>query len=450
MPERLLIVEDDEFLCNSLKRVFLKESYEVTAVYSAELALKALECQSYDLMITDIILPGIDGIELLAKVKEQYPATIVIVMTSYATLESAIKAFRLGSYDYIIKPVIHDEIKMLVRNALRQTPFKEDEIQPIQPAGTGTKYDFSNIVGQSPPIKAIIEEIKLVANSRSNVLLLGETGTGKELIARAIHYNSKRSGEPFVAINCSAIPENLLESEFFGHSKGAFTGAVSSKRGLFEEADKGTVFLDEIGDLSPHLQVKLLRVLDDREIRPIGCLQSKKVDVRFIAATNMELYKAVKEGRFREDLYYRLKVITLKLPPLRERGSDIQILAEYFLEKYSAEIGSPLRFIDEEAMKVLKSYHWPGNIRELQNVIERAVILSDTTSIRLQHLPEELKEIEHMYFEQSPAALSIEEFTKRAIVKYQSKCSEQELASMLGITRKALWEKRKRWGLIKK
>jgi DNA-binding NtrC family response regulator len=448
MPERLLIVEDNEFLCNSLKKLFLKESYEVTAVSSSESALRALESQPYNLIITDIILPGIDGIELLTRVKEEYPEIIVIVMTSYATIESAIKAFRLGSYDYIIKPIINEEIKMLVKNALTQTsPIKNviDTSQSLE-----NKYDFSSIVGESPAIRSVIEEVKMVANSRSNVLILGETGTGKELIARAIHYNSKRTSEPFVAINCSAIPENLLESEFFGHSKGAFTGAVYSKRGLFEEADKGTVFLDEIGDLSHHLQVKLLRVLDDREIRPVGSLQSKKVDVRFIAATNMDLLNAVKQGRFREDLYYRLNVINLKLPPLRARGLDMQILAQYFLEKYSAEMGGKAKSIDEEAMTALNNYYWPGNIRELQNVVERAVILCDSAHIRLEHLPEELREAEPLHLDMSQGALSIEEFTKRAIIKYQSKFSEQELASMLGITRKALWEKRKRWGILKK
>lgn len=448
MPERLLIVEDNEFLCNSLKKLFLKEFYEVSTASSAESALRLLESQSYNLIITDIVLPGIDGIELLSRVKEQYPEVIVIVMTSYATIESAIKAFRLGSYDYIIKPIINEEIKMLVRKALMQTSVHRDPTVSSQ--FPENKYDFSSIVGQSPAIKSVINEVKMIANSRSNVLILGETGTGKELIARAIHYNSKRADKPFVAINCSAIPETLLESEFFGHTKGAFTGAVYSKRGLFEEADKGTVFLDEIGDLSHHLQVKLLRVLDDREIRPIGSLQSKKVDVRFIAATNIDLFNAVKQGRFREDLYYRLNVICLKLPPLRSRGQDIQILAEYFLEKYSAELGGKAKSIDEEAMIALNNYHWPGNIRELQNVIERAVILCDSNSIRLEHLPEELRGAEPLHLDISQGALSIEEFTKRAIIKYQSKYSEQELASMLGITRKALWEKRKRWGILKK
>lgn len=453
VQERLLIVEDDELLCNSLKRLFLKESYDVTAVYSAEAALIALQSEAHDLIITDILLPGIDGIELLAKVKDKYPEIIVIVMTSSPSIETSIKSFRLGSYDYIIKPVIHDEIKSLVRNSLNQKVIKEDDAnckRILAHPPVNTKYDFCNIVGQSPSIRAIIEEVKMIANSRSNVLLLGETGTGKELIARAVHSNSNRAGAPFVAINCSAIPEHLLESELFGHAKGSFTGAIFSKRGLFEEADKGTVFLDEIGDLSPHLQVKLLRVLDDREIRPIGSLQSKKVDIRFIAATNADLYNAVKGNKFREDLYYRLKVITLKLPPLRERCDDIPILVEHFLEKFSIEMGKPAKFVDEDAMKALKSYYWPGNIRELQNVIERAVLLCDTTDIGLKHLPEELKAAEPDSADYTSVPLSIEEFTKRAIMKYQSKYSEQDLASILGITRKALWEKRKRWGILKK
>lgn len=446
-----MIVEDDELLCISLKRLFMKESYDVTAVYSAESALLALNNEPYDLIITDIVLPGIDGIELLSRVRDKYPETIVIVMTSYATLETAIRAFRLGSYDYILKPVIHDEIRLLVRNALTQLEIRDYDLKPRKDLISNLpKYDFSNIVGQSPSIKAIIQEVKLIANSRSSVLLLGETGTGKELIARAIHSNSNRADAPFIAINCGAIPEHLLESELFGHTKGSFTGAIYSKRGLLEEADKGTVFLDEIGDLSPHLQVKLLRVLDDREIRPIGSVQSKKVDIRFIAATNSDLYNAVKEGKFREDLYYRLKVITLKLPPLRERGSDIEILAKHFVEKFSKEMDKPVKPIDDEAMRIFKSYFWPGNIRELQNVIERAVLLCDTSSIGLKHLPEEIKNSDDEAVESASLPLSIEEFTKRTILKYQSKCSEQELASMLGITRKALWEKRKRWGIFKK
>lgn len=452
MPDRLLIVEDDEVLCNSFKRLFLKEAYHVTAVSSAEAALATLENEAHDLIITGIFLPGIDGIELLAKVKDKYPEIIVIVMTSNSSLETAIKAFRLGAYDYIVKPVIHDEIKLLVKNSLAKRAVKEDDAYPkrILAAAVEAKYDFSNIVGQSPSIRAVIEEVKMVANSKSNVLLLGETGTGKELIARAIHFSSNRAEAPFIPINCSAIPEHLLESELFGHAKGAFTGAIFSKRGLFEEADKGTVFLDEIGDLSPHLQVKLLRVLDDREIRPIGALQSKRVDIRFIAATNADLYNFVKEGKFREDLYYRLKVITLKLPPLRERCDDIKILAEHFLEKYSNEIGKPAKAIDENVLKVLKGYYWPGNIREMQNIIERAVLLSDTDIICTRHLPEELISGETKDTDFFSIPISIEEFTKRTILKYQSKYSEQDLSNMLGITRKALWEKRKRWGILKK
>ncbi len=452
MQGKLLIVEDDETLCNSMKKLFLKESYEVTGVNSAEAAIVALETEPYDLIITDIILPGIDGLELLMNVKNKYPEIIVIVMTSYATIETSIKAFRLGAYDYIMKPVLNDEIKLLVRNSLSNRYINKEDTSakknvPVTPI---TKYDFSNIVGQCQSIKAILEEVKMVANSRSNVLLLGETGTGKELIARAIHCNSNRAQAPFIAINCSAIPEHLLESELFGHAKGAFTGAIFSKRGLFEEADKGTVFLDEIGDLSPHLQAKLLRVLDDKEIRPIGSVQSKKVDIRFIAATNSDLYNSVKDGKFREDLYYRLKVITLKLPPLREREYDIKILAEHFLKKFSNEMGKSAKSINEDAMNVLQSYHWPGNIREMQNIMERAVLLCDSTCIELKHLPDEIKDSRIDNTDDTSVPLSIEEFTKRSIVKYQSKYSEQDLASLLGITRKALWEKRKKWGILKK
>ncbi len=448
MPEKLLIVEGDELLCNSIKKLFQKESYEVTAVHTAESALTALESEHYDLILTDIILPGIDGLELLVKAKEKFPEIIVIVMTSYPTLESVIKAFRLGAHDYLIKPLIYDEIKQLVRTSLNVKKTRESSL--TKDKVVKGEYDFSKIVGECPAIKAIIQEVKMVANAKCNVLLLGETGTGKELIAKAIHYNSNRCEGPFIAINCSAIPENLLESELFGYAKGAFTGALFSKRGLFEEADKGTVFLDEIADLSLHLQVKLLRVLDDKEIRPIGSLQSRKVDIRFIAATNADLYSYVKEGRFREDLYYRLKVITIKLPPLRDRGDDIKVLAEHFLKIYSNEMGKVVKSIDEAALKILKKYHWPGNIRELQNVIERAVLLTKTGSISVEDLPDEIKDAQLESIDETSIPLSIEEYTKRMILKYQSKYSEQDLASMLGITRKALWEKRKKWGILRK
>lgn len=447
MNERLLIVEDELTLCESLKRVLMREGYQVDAVDSAETALTNIRETSYDLVITDIVLPGIDGIELLRRIKEGYPEQLVIVITAYASIETAVSALRAGAYDYVIKPIIHEEINRIVKNAFRERMLRAENV--ILKKQIEERYDFENIVGHSSEITALITEVKKIADSRSNVLLLGETGTGKELFARAVHFNSSRRDRPFVPINCSAIPENLLESELFGYMKGAFTGAVGSKRGLFEEADGGTVFLDEIGDLNLPLQAKLLRIIDDHEIRPIGGVQSKKIDIRLITATNMDIAKAVKNNTFREDLYYRINVVTLKLPPLRDRKKDIIILAGHFLEKYSHEIGKNVKFIDDTALRYLMDYYWPGNVRELQNIIERAVLITDSNTIFPEHLPEGVRGNSSFAIESLENAFSIEEYTKEFILKYQHTHNEQKLSEMLGITRKALWEKRKRWGLSK-
>lgn len=449
MSERLLIVEDEETLRESLKRVLVREGYEADAADSAEAALRKLEETGYDLVITDIMLPGIDGIELLRKIRERSPEQLVIVVTAYASIETAVGALRAGAYDYVMKPIIHEEIKRILKAALRERALKAENV--ILRKQLEERYDFGKIVGQSEVISSLIENVRKFADSKSNVLLLGETGTGKELIARGMHYSSSRREKPFVPINCSAIPENLLESELFGYEKGAFTGAATSKRGLFEEADSGTVFLDEIGDLGMQLQAKLLRVIDDREIRPLGGVRSRKVDMRFIAATNRDIEKAVKEGTFREDLYYRINVVTLKLPPLRDRKEDIPPLAHHFLEKYSNDIGKQVSFIDDAALKLLTDYNWPGNVRELQNIIERAVLITESNTIFPEHLPEGLRVSARPFISGSlEKALSIEDYTKELIMRYQGVHTEQKLAEMLGITRKALWEKRKKWGMSRR
>ena len=448
MNERLLIVEDEETLCESLKRVLEREGYVVDAFTSAESVLGKIEEMAYDLIISDITLPGIDGIELLRRIKEKLPEQIVIIITAYASIETAVGALRAGAYDYVIKPIMHEEIKRIVRNALKERSLRAENV--LLRRQIEERYDFEKIVGQSSEISAVIGEVKKIADSRSSILLLGETGTGKELVARAIHYNSFRQDKPFVPINCSAIPENLLESELFGYIKGAFTGATGSKRGLFEEADGGTIFLDEIGELSQHLQAKLLRVIDDHEIRPLGSTQSRKVDVRFIAATNKDILRAVNEGTFREDLYYRINVVTITLPPLRERREDIVILAKHFVEKYANEIGKSVKFIDDSALKILVDYPWPGNVRELQNIIERAVLITESNTIFQEHLPEGMKVRDSFVAAAFNTVLSIEDYTKEFILRFQSAYTEQKLADMLGITRKSLWEKRRKWGLKRK
>lgn len=445
MAEKLLIVEDEETLLESLKRVFTRGGYEIEIAGSAESALRTIAEKSFDLIISDIILPGMNGIELLKKCRELYPEQIVIIMTAYGSLETAVEALRAGAYDYIVKPIIHDEIIRIVRNALREKSLRAENL--ILKKQIEERYDFEKIIGQSTVITSLINEIRKIADSKSSVLLLGETGTGKELFARAVHYSSPRRDKPFVPINCSAIPENLLESELFGYVKGAFTGAVGSKRGLFEEADGGTVFLDEIGELGQSLQAKLLRVLDDYEIRPVGGIQSRKIDVRLITATNRDVLKMVREGLFREDLYYRINAVTLKVPALRDRREDIILLSKHFLEKFSHEIGKQVNRIDDAAMKLLMEYYWPGNVRELQNVIERAVLILDGNTILTEHLPEGLKASRSFISEALEKTLSIEDYTKEFIMIFQDRYKEQQLADMLGITRKALWEKRKRWGM---
>ncbi len=447
MVNRLLIVEADEALSESLKGLFKGEGYEVDSVGSASDALKVLGEQPCDAIIADINLPGTDGIELLEQVKGRFLDIPVILITAQASLDTAVKALRAGAYDYMTKPLLYDELRRIVKEATNERPNKREKSN--QKRHIGVECNFGKIVGESEEISSVISEAKKIANSMSNVLLLGETGTGKELFAKAIHSYSTRRDNAFVPINCSAIPETLLESELFGYTKGAFTGATTSKRGLFEEADGGTIFLDEIGDLGQHLQTKLLRVLDDKEIRPVGSIQGRTINVRFVSATNRDLAKSVKEGKFREDLYYRINVITLKLPPLRGRGSDVRILAEHFVRRYAGELGKPATSIDDRTMNMLQNYRWPGNVRELQNVVERAVLIADTDTIMPEHLAEPLRMSESPQLDVMACSLSIEEYTKEFILRHQSRYNEQKIAEMLGITRKALWEKRKRWGLNK-
>lgn len=447
MSKSILIVEDEETLRESIKRIFAKEGYAVDAAESAERGLALLETSVYDVIISDIILPGMDGIEMLTRVREQMPDQIFIVVTAYASLDTSVKALRAGAYDYIMKPIIHEEIKQIVRNALRQKSLQTENV--LLKREIGKDYDFSSIIGESPALKAILDEVRKITDTKSNVLLLGETGTGKELFARVIHHNSSRRGMPFVPINCSAIPENLLETELFGHVRGAFTGAVASKKGILEEAEGGTVFLDEIGDMSLALQAKLLRVIEDQVIRPVGSTKGNKVDIRFITATNKDLHTAVKQAMFREDLYYRINVISLLIPPLRERKEDIQSLVRYYLGKYSQAMGRQIKDISPGAMEIMTDYEWAGNVRELQNVIERAILISDGNLIGPEHLPIGMRaeaSFQHQVFGKK---LSIEDYTKAFIQKYQGQYNEQQLADMLGITRKSLWEKRKKWGMQK-
>jgi DNA-binding NtrC family response regulator len=448
MSNSILIVEDEETLRESLKRMLSKSGFSVDTTDSAENALEIIDNNSFDVIISDIILPGIDGIQLMTKIRKEQPEQMFIVMTAYASLETAIRALRAGAYDYILKPVMHEEIKQVVNNALRQRQLQVENL--LLKREIGKTYDFSSIIGNSSQLKEIIDEVMKIADTKSSVLLLGETGTGKELFARVIHHNSSRKDRPFIPINCSVIPENLLESELFGHQKGSFTGAVTSKKGLFEEADGGTIFLDEIGEITPHLQIKLLRVLEDQIIRPIGSTKSSQVDVRIISATNKDLESTVKNDDFREDLYYRINTITLRIPPLRERKEDIPLLVSEFLNRYSRELQKRVSGISDDVHSKMVNYSWPGNIRELMNVLERAILISENDHIELCDLPDSMKVTGAFQKSSLEGRLSIEDYTKAFICRYQPEHTEQELAAMLGITRKSLWEKRKKWGIDKK
>lgn len=445
MSERVLIVDGDTNLRENLKNYLSKQGFLVDSASGFQSALTTYASYMQEIVIIEIELNDGDGTELAEKIKSINPSAKIILTTSYPSISSALKALKLKVDDYLIKPFVYDEIMASLSGLFRRNlPIDSSEtIQRVR-----ENVEFLSIIGESQEIKLLLEKIKKIANTPTNVLLLGETGTGKELFARAIHEASYRKKKPFVAINCASLPENLLESELFGFVKGAFTGATIDKKGLLEIADGGTVFLDEIGDLPLSLQAKLLRVLEDREIRPLGSVTSKKVDLRFISATNKDLMEEIRVGKFREDLYFRLNVITLRIPPLRERGKDIEILAHHFMRKFSLKIGKNIKKIDPLALQLLYRHSWPGNIRELQNVIEQAVVFSEGETILPEDLPEYLRTPEKLFEKPKDLPLlSIEEYTKEFIIKYQSIYTEQELADMLGITRKALWEKRKKWGI---
>ncbi|MEK6560375.1 MAG: sigma-54 dependent transcriptional regulator [Nitrospirota bacterium] len=373
---KILVVDDERGMREFLAIMLQKESHEVTSAANGREALEQIGQKTFDIVITDLRMPQIDGIDVLKTVKENAPETVVIMITAYASPETAVEAMKQGAYDYLTKPFKIEEVKLIVRNALEKRRLREENLilkRKIQEWTTSGV--IGGIVGKSPSIVNIIELIIKIADSPSNVLITGESGTGKELVARAIHNYGHRKDRPFVAINCSAIPEGLFESELFGHIKGAFTGAIASKEGIFESANGGTVFLDEIGDIPHNFQVKLLRVLEDKSVKRVGGNQEIKVDVRIIAATNRDLKKAVAEGNFREDLFYRLDVIPVEMPPLRERKDDIPLLVEHFLSKYNRLIGREIKGMSPEAMQKMIHFQWKGNVRELENVIERAATL---------------------------------------------------------------------------
>jgi two-component system response regulator PilR (NtrC family) len=379
--EKVLVVDNEKSMRDFLSIVLKKEGYFVETAEDGDQALKVLEKDIFDLVLTDMKMPRMSGLDLLKGLKELSPETIIIMMTAYASAETAVEAMKEGAYDYLTKPFQIDEVKLIIKNALERRKLRQENTQLRRELkGQAT---FTQIIGRSEKMKRVLDLVRKVADSKSNVLIYGESGTGKELIARAIHFNSARRDRSFVTVNCSALPEALLESELFGHMKGSFTGAIGNKEGLFEIAHEGSIFLDEIGETSLSIQVKLLRVLQEKEFRRVGGTKDLKVDVRIIAATNRDLEKMVAEGKFREDLYYRLDVIPIDLPPLRERPEDIPMLADFFLRKFNQSLGKEIEGIEPEAMRVLMNHEWKGNVRELENVVERAVALASHKMLTL-------------------------------------------------------------------
>ena len=382
---RVLIVDDEESMRDFLSIMLHREGYHVDTAVDGAQAVVHLRDHSYDLVISDIKMPRMTGLELLAHIKDRTPETVVLMVTAFSSTDEAVEAMKQGAYDYITKPFKNEEIRLIVKNALERRDLRRENLALKE--ALGQRFSFEGLIGKSKVMQDVFSMIRKVASSPVKILVTGESGTGKELVARAIHYNSDRRDGPFVPINCGAIPENLLESELFGHEKGAFTGAIRQKPGLFETAAGGTIFLDEIGELPAMMQVKLLRVLQENEFRRVGGTKDIKTDVRVLAATNRHLEEAVAAGHFREDLYYRCNVIRIDLPPLRQRREDIPVMVDFFWERFAGQKGVK---VTEDAMRRLIDYSWPGNVRELENVIERATVLGHDNKITLDCLPPNL------------------------------------------------------------
>lgn len=377
MKHRVLVVDDEEKLRRVIELQLSSAGFEVEKAGSAEEALKLVD--RADLVLTDLRLPGIDGLELLAAIRRQNLHAPVVVMTAFGTIENAVEAMKAGAVDFLLKPFSLDHLMAVINKAFEVRALRDENRQLREELGR--RYEFDNIVGRSDAMQEIFATVMRVAPTRATVLLAGESGVGKDLIARAIHFHSPRRDRPFVKINCTSIPENLMESELFGYEKGAFTGAIGTKPGKFEQADTGTVFLDEIGDVPPSIQVKLLRILQEREFERLGSNKTRHIDVRVVAATNQDLRVALEQGTFREDLYYRLNVVPMNIPPLRERKQDIPFLAEHFIRKLAADSGSQVTCVTSAGLNKLMEYHWPGNVRELENAIERSLVMCTGTEL---------------------------------------------------------------------
>ncbi|WP_440997212.1 sigma-54-dependent transcriptional regulator [Arhodomonas sp. SL1] len=437
MP-RVLIIEDEKVIRRSVRRLLTRDGMEVTEAGSLEEAEESADLGRFDIILADLRLPGAEGIEAVRRA----PEVPVIIMTSYASVRSAVAAMREGAVDYIAKPFDSDDLLLTVRRAIKETQMSRQN-EALR-ADVEAAYPVSGIVGDSEAMQAVFRRIDKVAPTDTTVLILGESGTGKELVARALHERSPRREAALVAVNCAAIPESLIEAELFGHEKGAFTGADGRRRGLVESADGGTLFLDEVGELPLAAQARLLRVLQEGEIRRVGSDRPSRVDVRLVAATHRDLGAMVRSGDFREDLYFRIQVMEIRLPPLRERSEDLPALARFLLDKACRRLNRPPMRLSDDALEAIRAYHWPGNVRELENAIERAVILAESTALTadLLGLPAG-EEPEDPGFPD----MSLEGYFREFVLRHQDHMTETEIARRLGISRKALWERRQRLGI---
>lgn len=445
---KILVVDDERVALKNLEHVLKKEGYEVVGTESGPNALRLIAEQQFDVVLTDLRMEKVDGLQILKKCHELYPDTEVIMITGYATLESAVEAMKKGAFHYIAKPFKLDVVRNVVKEAIEKVGLKKENKQLREQIDN---YQGKvKIITQDANMQRLLETARQIAPTDCSVLLTGESGTGKELFAKYIHLNSKRLEGPFFAMNCGAFTEELLSNELFGHEKGAFTGAITMKKGLIEMASEGTLFLDEITEMPPSMQVKLLRVIQEKEVLRVGGTEPLKVDVRFIAATNRDIQDAIKNGHFRQDLYFRLNVVSLHIPPLVERRDDIPLLSYYFLKKYAARMKKDITEISQDAMNVLMNYDLPGNVRELENIIERGVALTNGNTIEVAHLPEDLRELNIRTFRKKEGKIPSLEEQEMAYIKWvlnEAGGNKTLAAQILGIDRVSLWRKLKKYGL---